>query len=52
MTLGKRSAYESVDFVVIATSSNYDTQTNTFNTGSVEAIIRDVMAIPTLCDGH
>lgn len=31
--------------MVIATPTEQDTQTNTFNTGSVEAVVRVVMAI-------
>ncbi|MEF3082075.1 nucleotide sugar dehydrogenase [Luteimonas sp. SMYT11W] len=44
-TLIPAEAFAAAEYVVIATPTNYDSATNTFNTRSVEAVIANVLAI-------
>jgi UDP-glucose 6-dehydrogenase len=44
-TSNKQQAYEGADFVIIGTPTDYDSETNCFNIQSIEAVIRNVIAI-------
>lgn len=44
-TTDGKAAYKDAEFIVIATPTNYDTETNHFDTTAVEAVIEEVLAV-------
>lgn len=44
-TLDKQAAYEGASFVVVATPTNYDPDTNCFDTSSVDSVVSDALEL-------
>lgn len=44
-TLDKNQAYESANFIIVATPTNYDTETCKFDTSSVDAVVGDAVSL-------
>jgi len=44
-TMDKQLAYKDSSFIIVATPTNYDTETNHFDTSSVDAVVEDALKL-------
>ena len=44
-TLDKQAAYEGASFIIVATPTNYDANTNRFDTSSVDTVVEDALKL-------
>lgn len=44
-TLNQVQAYEQADYIIIATPTNYDSETNYFDTSSIESVIAEILPL-------
>ena len=44
-TLNKQAAYDGASFIVVATPTNYDSETNCFDTSSVDAVVENALKL-------
>ena len=44
-TLDRQAAYEGANFIIVATPTNYDSDTNRFDTNSVDGVVEDALAL-------
>jgi UDPglucose 6-dehydrogenase len=44
-TLDKQDAYKGASFIIVATPTDYDSDTNCFNTSSVDAVVEDALSL-------
>ena len=43
--MDKQAAYEGASFIIVATPTNYDSDTNRFDTSSVDAVVEDALKL-------
>lgn len=46
-TIDKQAAYKDASFIIVATPTNYDPETNRFDTSSVDSVVDDALALNT-----